>query len=416
MRSIIQWLVLICLFMTYGINIGNVHAAGESPIEPEQIDTHNPYPTNNNNLDGVPAYKSNELSIYQRTMNHIRGTRHLKKKRGINDPHYPKKIHIHPRLLSFPAELHIEGLENTLENGYLNIDHITEEILLQLTPQNKQSFIEYLSKQTVKMRYECTDKWHAHPIKYVLPDEINAAAAIALQMAANANYQGFTTILCETPISLIPKLKNGRAKSLLSKEIVANTVVCLMSRVNSENLVYISEISTELIRIYLKYWAGKDVERFDQYLRDLILRINELETNMAKFTPQQFGVLLGSLLAGSLWLCSKLKLADEKRQWMFNSIANLIRAFTPFLGAVPGLGNAAAIVSGSISVGVVGAATIYNYFRTPRNYSNIVHKIQGQIKISALQSVEPTDIESRLRVQEMVSYMDAVINVNGEPA
>lgn len=71
---------------------------------------------------------------------------------------------------------------------------------------------------------------------------------------------------------MMPELK-GRSASLLDVEISANVLICLMLRVQKENLVPISQVSTDLIQIYTKYWAGKDTERFDKCLKDLYIEL-----------------------------------------------------------------------------------------------------------------------------------------------
>jgi hypothetical protein len=58
---------------------------------------------------------------------------------------------IHPSLLPLPDNIHIE--ESAVGNGMINLNKFSQEMLLQMTLDNRKAFIAYLSQQPVKIRY-----------------------------------------------------------------------------------------------------------------------------------------------------------------------------------------------------------------------------------------------------------------------
>lgn len=395
MNTCIKWLLVIIFAITPILSSANVHA-GE--------------------LDEVPPYEKKDISIITKISEYIKGTRHLKKARGMEDPHFPASVSIKPHLISIPEDIQVPDIDPAIQNGLLDLEALTPNLLEQLSQKDLKALLDQLSTKKVKVDYHCTGKWHAHPLSAILGDKMNATAALALSMGAQQAPQDLASIIAIAPQAVLPELK-GKASSLLCVHVTASALMKMISQINHGNTAIISQSAAELMKIYIKYWAGKDAQRLDDSLHSLVQEINTQQGNLQTITPKQLGVLLGSLLAGSLAHCAKIKSTDEKRQWMVNSVSNLIWAATTYLGMAPWFAaNVASAVEASISVGAVAAAAIYNYLRVPRDYESIVRTVEGQIKLSSLESADPASESSRLGILEMIEYMDSVLNLNGQAA
>lgn len=366
-------------------------------------------------LAEVAPHTKKDTKLSTKIMNHVKGTSHFQKDRGLMDPQLPIDISFKPATVPFPPHILIPGIETAISSGHISLNALTHDLLEALSPEELNVLFTYLNTQSVRVRLTRKSKWCIHPVESLDGYKTNAAAATTLKLGIQGKHTMFAELIALMPESTLPILKE-KAPSLLSTAVTATALLSMMKALNHKNTIIISRAATALIYIYIKYWAGKDANLLHKHLTDLVLQIHEDKGNLQELTSKQLGVLLGSLLSGTLTHCSKIKAADIQRQWLVNSSSNLVWAATTFLGVAPWFsGNVAAVMAGSISIGAVSVAIAYNILRVPRNYASIVRGVEGEIKVSAL-DLAGDDIERRQRVSEMLEWIDAIIELNGQPA
>jgi hypothetical protein len=114
-------------------------------------------------LDFVPPYEERDTSLFTRMRAHIQGTRHFDKKRGTEDPHYPKKIIVHKNI-PLPLKLQFPILTPAMQGKDLNLNLVTSTMITGLSKEELKILLDYLSKKHVRIRYYCKGKWHVHPL------------------------------------------------------------------------------------------------------------------------------------------------------------------------------------------------------------------------------------------------------------
>lgn len=329
-------------------------------------------------------------------------TRHL----GFFDPHVPVEVKIKPAWVNLPEEYNAPQVLYTYEDR-LFLNFLSPKILEQLSKAEIRALLSHLSK--IKVKIKLLDK-AGHSSRW---DRTNAASALILMTGAFCEESLFAKMAALAPEAVLPEFK-GHTLALLGQTVAAQILVNMMYEFEHSSASQIAKSAAQLAQIYLAYWASKNADKLNYYLFNLLVQI-EKEVNKTDkvFAEKQVGILLGSILAGTLNHADKIKSVDERRIWVINSVSNIVWAGTTFLGVTPIGGPVAMAVAGSISLGTVFASSFYSEFGQRRDYVPNIREIQGYIEMALLQSAEHQDHKQKLETVAALEWMRAAIHING---
>ena len=244
-------------------------------------------------------------------------------------------------------------------------------------------------------------------------DDSNAAAALALTMGIQSQYAILTNIISLVPDAILPEFR-GHMPGLINASMGARIIGHMLAQLDQKNAAQISLTIATLTQQQLAYWVVKDMRKFNPYLAELFNEVvNIIEIVALPSKEAALGLLLGSVLAGTLKHVGGIKKTDERRIWIVGVISNLVWAATAFMSCVPIAAPAAAGAAGGISIMAVLSAALYTALEFPRDYSPNIKTIEGNLEIAALQASLVEDADVKISVLMMLSWMRAAIHVNG---
>jgi hypothetical protein len=305
----------------------------------------------------------------------------------------------------------------------IRLDTINISRLEALTTEELNNLVHVLGTIPVKVRWEDrrghyrsgnNRKHKKRTLGLAEWDETNAAAALTLAMGSFKEQYQFAKMLALYPDAILPEIR-GPATSLLDPETAALALVLMMDNMGPDDTGSTSESAATLTTYFLQYWAHKNDVNLQKHLHRLFVASQALlATCDHTMSEKKAGIMLGSILAGALIHVDSITKKDEKRVWIVNTASNLIWAATAFLGMAPMMGaQAMAAVSGTISLGAVAGAAVYQKVGMHDDQVPSIKQIEGHIQVWALDACLKADDCVKTRVLTMLSYINAAIHLNG---
>ncbi len=290
----------------------------------------------------------------------------------------------------------------------VNLETLSAEKILSLPEAELVKLFNHLGQKKVEVQW--VDR-HSHRNKHKV--EINAAAALSFLIGIQRQSDVLSTLMAIAPDKILPLLED-RLSVLSDYHFVADTLVKMTNRLNSDNLVQIAKASAQLVGRYMSFWSQKNPKHLPLLLARLVIKMSNIlnDDSVGRFDVRQRGILLGALFAGSLKFAQEIKLKDERRIWIVNTTSNLAWAATALLGIVPVASNVISAVEGIASMAFVIAAAAYTK-KGPRNGVPSVKEIEGSIKLKLLDSIPPDSPAKHLDVLTLLSWMQATVQANG---
>lgn len=348
--------------------------------------------------------------------------RHTPKNVGLNDPYLPSFVKYRPTLVPLPLGAKLPK-EFVVRDNSLDLRSLTPQALSKLSSKSFKTLLDYLCNIETEIKWSDKDghtqsgktrKHRAHHLSSW--DKSNAAAALALSMGTAAQSDLFVTMIALAPEAILPEFR-GHVPGLTDASLTARIIATMLMRLekggpgDSEHIAKLISLLTEQ---GLSYWVGKNIIYLSSYLAVLLSETTALvNINNVESPEQVLGVLMGSILSGTMKHVEAIKRTDEKRIWLVGVISNLVWAATAFIACAPLAGPVAAATAGGISVGAVLSATIYNALEFPRDYKPSLKIMEGKLEIAALESARLKEINEKINVLMMLKWMQASIHVNG---
>lgn len=303
-----------------------------------------------------------------------------------------------------------------IDQHLLDLESLTPAMLKQLSPQELQHFMAVLAAIPIKITWlERNGKLHKIKKKHA-----NAAAGIALKVGAISLQTGvrymprlFASMVSLNPDATLPAFL-GLPANLFDTQVSARIIALLLKRLEHENSKEIAQSIGLLTELHIKPRAHAESEEINNLLRDLIEASQKLNRNHETPHPEQAqGILLGSIVAGTMKYAQSIKNHDERRLWIINSVSNIVWAATTFIGMAPIASSVAAATGGGISMAVVVGALIYGDAKAPRDFTPTIKTVQGQIEFEILEATKSMNHQEKVDVVLMLTWMRAAIHVNG---
>lgn len=356
---------------------------------------------------------SNKEKIIQ-WLHHV----HCRKNFGEDDSHAPSFIKFRPTDIETPFDYQIPK-EFRTKDDLLNLNSVSANNLITMPPEDFNALILALSKVSIEIKWSDKKgrtqsghkrKFRAHHLSHW--DKSNAAAVLALEMLLQGHSEIFISIVYLAPDIILPELR-GYMPALLNAKIMARLFEAFISDLyrSQANPEHISLVISGFMQRILKYWIGKDKDRFQPYFSELFYELSD-QILLVEQDEKGPGLLLGSILAGAMLHIESVKAIDQHRIWLIGFIANLVWASTSFLGAAPIAMPISATLAGGISIGAVVTGSMATALKYPREFLPELKKIQGRLEMAILNEHEWSN-EEKTKVMWMFQWMRTALHVNG---
>lgn len=347
--------------------------------------------------------------------NQLTDSKHIKGKKGSQDPRYPVHLLTIPRKISLSSPL-------ATKVGFAEVDFSPEntEIIRHLPVSLLKELLDYLDTYSIQVKWKDASgkvgtgkRRLANLIRTSSWTKTTAAGALAIAAVRDKHRDLIGTLLTLVP-DTTTMILHGKASAAVDVQLAAQSLVDLLATTTATNSRQIASSSQSIAQIYIEYWAEKSSDALMVALTSLVLKTSSLLEKLKQpFTLKQKGILLGAMLAGSLAHCKNIKSQDEQRLWLINSISNLAWASATFLGAIPVSASITASIAGSLSVAAVTWAVIHNKVGA-RDFTPTVKEIEGHIEFTALEIAESHNKRSfMVDILETLQWMHATIHING---
>jgi hypothetical protein len=373
---------------------------------------------NSTHLSLAVAEAKEELSTKEKLIHWIHN-RHSPKNLGFDDPYLPSFAKFRPLMISLPNNYKLPE-EFVVRDSALDMRSLTPRILEKLSSSDFKNLLDFLARVPVEIKWSDQEghtqsgksrKHRAHRFQHW--DQSNAAAALALTMIIQQQHEVFINIMTLAPEAILPEFY-GHMPGLISPVISAQIIALMLSQLDKGNSRRIAKAIAALTTQGLSYWVMKDMTKLNPYLAQMLHEATEILENMSLPSKEAaLGLLLGSVLAGTLKHVQTIKKIDEKRIWIIGVVSNLVWAATSFIACVPLATPVAAATAGGISIGAVLSAALYTALEFPRDFSPDIKTIEGNLEMAALESALVKDDTIRVNTLMMLSWMRAAIHLNG---
>jgi hypothetical protein len=335
---------------------------------------------------------------------------------GLDDPHLPAFLQYKPTHIELPNDYKVPE-DFIVINKYLDLRSMRPQRLQNLSSDNLKNLLNYLASIEIKIKYTNTKGKIQSGSKTKLKkhhwEKSNAACALALNMAMQSQSELFVKIVALAPESILSSMHGsliGLINPLIMADIIGTMLISLEIGTSATTAKHIGNLLQES----LVYWVAKDVRKINNYLGTLLSHtIKIIENAGGPFKNQRLGILLGSLLAGTIKHSEGIKSTDEKRIWVIGVVSNFAWAATTFIGAAPIAAPFVAASAGGLSIGAVLSTTILSALDYPRNYTPGIKEIEGNLEMAALELAHSGDTKNKLDTLIMLKYMQAAIHING---
>lgn len=298
----------------------------------------------------------------------------------------------------------------------VDVTHLNADYLLSLNEIEREKFIHDLAQIKVSLEWkDNTGNIESIGVKKNKTrnhrKRINAASALVLELMSEKKSDLASIVMAQSGPRTALEFTNERFCIIFDPEFTAKTLLNIIHDINEDNIIEHIRTATTTVFTYIRYWSKGVPQKHLRALNSLIEKIHIFQEK-ERMSVKQKGILLGSVLSGTLNYSNGIKKKDEKRIYIINSITNLIWASTTLLGALPVGGNIIALVGGGISIGVVAYDVFYNGIGV-RDYSPGIREIEGVIEIKVLENVENSDFEQKTDALMLLKWMQATIHLDG---
>ena len=340
----------------------------------------------------------------------------MKREKGFRDPAFPAKLEIKPNFVVLPEELRTNlGFDQAMI--YLldmDLDHIETFTEYQLI-----ALLGFLETIPIKLKWsDASGKVQSGRKRFgkILKTHwtrSNGAQVLTMLAGMKKDRDLLHAIITADPNAAMFALK-GKAASVMDVKVTARALLSILAKVNSRNTRQIASSSQSISQVYIEYWSSENPDQLVLALTELVFELTkQISEKKVSLSLKQKGVLLGAILAGSMAHAHKIKAEDERRLWVVNSISNLAWAATTLIGTIPIAGSISAGVAGTLSIGVVIWAVVYNKIGV-RNYTPRIKEVEGHIEFAALEIAESSqNPRAIIDVLETLAWMRAAIHING---
>ena len=373
---------------------------------------------NSAHLSLAVAEAKEDLSKREKLIHWIHN-RHSPKHLGLDDPHLPSFVKFRPLMVVLPDYYELPK-EFVVKNNALDMRSLTPWVLEKLSTSDFKTLLEFLAHVPAEIKWSdqegntCSGKSRKHRAhKFQHWDESNAAAALALTMKIQSQHELFMNMLTLVPEAILPEF-HGHMTGLIDATTSAQIIGIMLSQLDQGGSGRIAKTIAALTQQGLAYWVVKDMTKLNPYLAQMLGAVTDIIENIPLQSKEAaLGLLLGSVLAGTLKHVEAIKKTDEKRIWIVGVVSNLVWAATSFIACAPIAAPIAAGVAGGVSIAAVLSAALYTALDFPRDYSPNIKTIEGNLEIAALESALVEDVDVRINVLMMLNWMRAAIHLNG---
>lgn len=299
------------------------------------------------------------------------------------------------------------SLAGAMDGNTLDLNRVTPEMLKGLSPTNLNIFMDsYLGTRDfdVVMYNGAGDRITGSGALWWADDSssINGATAMAAEMWASGDSEAFAQAFAAAPEHVLEYLSDNGSRVLTAENmaLIFNEMRASAQTADGRSEYDPGELDAmgTLVQRYLELNAGEDPERVAQAIEDLMGEVSET----MEFTPENAGVLTGTLVAGMLKHFDAIEASDEQRNRMINGVAGVLGATA---GAFGPWGAA-------VSVGISGLSAIYSELDQPRDFEEVASRLQGSVQLGWLQN--PPEGWSEDDVQTAVIWVETTILNNGQ--
>lgn len=299
------------------------------------------------------------------------------------------------------------SLATAMDGNTLDLNRVTPEMLKDLSPTNLNVFMDsYLGSRDfdVVMYNGAGDRITGSGALWWAEDSssINGATAMAGKMWASGDSEAFAQAFAAAPEHVLEYLTDNGSRVLTAENmaLILNEMQASAQSADGPAQYDPGELDAmgTLVQRYLELNAGDDPERVAQAIEDLMGEVSET----MEFTPENAGVMTGTLVAGMLKHFDAIEASDEQRNRMITGVAGVLGAAA---GAFGPWGAA-------VSVGISGLSAIYNEVDQPRDFEDVASRLQGSVQLDWLQN--PPEGWSEDDIQTAVIWVETTILNNGQ--
>lgn len=273
------------------------------------------------------------------------------------------------------------SLAGAMDGNTLDLNRVTPEMLKDLSPTNLNLFMDsYLGSREldVVMYNGAGDRITGSGALWWADDSssFNGATAMAAKMWASGDSEAFAQAFAAAPEHVLEYLTGNGSRVLTAENmaLILNEMQASAQTTNGRGEFDPGELDAmgTLVQRYLELNAGDDPERVAQAIQDLM---GEVSATM-EFTPENAGVLTGTLVAGMLKHFDAIEASDEQRNRIVNGVAGMLGAASGALGPW----------GAAVGAGIAGLQAIYNEVDQPREYQDVATRVQGAVELEWAQN------------------------------
>lgn len=279
------------------------------------------------------------------------------------------------------------SLGGAMDGNTLYLDRVTPEMIKELSPTNLNTLMDHLAQREIDVKVNG------------VPRSMNGAAAVAGEMWGSGDSVAFAKVFAAAPQPVLEYLNANGTQTLTAENLglILHEMQASSGATDGYESSELDAVGT-LVQRYLEHHAGDDPERVASAMSELM---NEVARNV-EYTPENAGVVTGTLVAGMLKHFNQIEASDQQRKDAVNTLADILGAGS---GALPGPWSAA------VGVGIAALKGIYNAADVPRDFSDVASRWEADVRLGWLQDPPPGwgDVE----VGTAIDWLDTTILANG---
>jgi hypothetical protein len=241
----------------------------------------------------------------------------------------------------------------------LNLNRVTPEMLKGLSLDQARDLMQELGKHNNVKAYVQTADGSTGPA----PTR-NAAALMAAKTWATGDTAAFAKVFAADPGRVMPFL-NGRGAGALTAGHLAD-IVKEMRASGRKTDTEERGVLGALVQKYLETNVGKDPKKIDSAMRALVA---QMECSGLPSTPENAGLLVGSLISGMLKHFDQIDANVARRKEFIGNLA----------GFASDLGGASNAWGAVISPAISGLNFLYQEWDQVPNSQSVARKLQGHV-------------------------------------
>ncbi len=280
----------------------------------------------------------------------------------------------------------------------IDLNRVTPAMVKGLSANDLQTFMGIVEKWDFDVEvYNGAGDRKSGFWPFTKTSELNGGTAFAAQMWASGDSEAFARVFAAAP-DRVTKYLTGNGSRVLTAE---NLALIMKEMRSSEGKYTPKELDAlgDLVQKYLERNAGKDPDKCRAAMEEILTAVR---SSGLPNTPENAGVVAGTITAGMLKHFDKIKASDEDRIRIVNNLMG-------FAGAVAGNFGP---IGDAVSAGIAGLQVIYGEIDKPRNYQEYATRLQGAVQLEWMQN--PPKGWSRDDRQDALHWLYTTILNNGQ--